>query len=57
MMSTCARNMQRREIKLIVKQKFCASSWLNIEVKKNCVPSYKYCTLVDLGQLSVFMLL
>jgi len=31
MMSTCARNMQRHEIKLIVKQ-ILASSWLNTEL-------------------------
>jgi len=32
MMSTCARNMYSHEIKLIVKQKFCASSWLSTEI-------------------------
>ena len=46
-MSTCARNMWRAWNKLIVKQKFCASSWLITETKKISLLLHHYSLLLQ----------
>jgi len=53
--SRCARNMWRHEIKLIVKQNFCASSWLITEINSKSMYSglgyYMTTTFVNLASL------